>query len=278
MKSGIILRSESGEADCVTIDAQQQGRVINCPDADNTTVIEGFTITNGSIDGLGGGIACGGLYTICSPTIIRCTFSNNNASGMDWHLVGGGGMCLQSGSPTLIDCSFTGNFGVNGGGLYSGGSNPTFVRCTFTDNTGNRGGGLRSLESDVTLINCFFSNNTASFDGGGICDGLPAGQFSYLSLFDCTITDNVANGQGGGVFLGYQIPPAETILGASNTDIRANTASEGPDGWVDNHCTALLTCCDIDLNKWVGNVTLDNSGCGVATDAKTWGSVKAMYR
>ena len=61
MKSGIVLRSETGEADCVTIDAEGQGRVLYGENLANTTRIEGFTTTGGSTDGLpwdyGGGMA-----------------------------------------------------------------------------------------------------------------------------------------------------------------------------------------------------------------------------
>jgi polygalacturonase len=39
MKSGITLRSESGHATCVTIDAQQSGRVIYCLNVDQTTTL-----------------------------------------------------------------------------------------------------------------------------------------------------------------------------------------------------------------------------------------------
>ncbi len=42
MKSGITLRGETGEAECVVIDAQQLGRVMTGDDLDVATVIEGI--------------------------------------------------------------------------------------------------------------------------------------------------------------------------------------------------------------------------------------------
>ena len=50
LPSGVILRSTTGLPDCVTIDAQSQGRVLSCSGADNTTCIAGFTIEGGAAD------------------------------------------------------------------------------------------------------------------------------------------------------------------------------------------------------------------------------------
>ena len=55
MKSGITLRSETGEAECVSIEAYQQDRVFCCQDVDSAASIEGFAIVEGSAE-FGGGI------------------------------------------------------------------------------------------------------------------------------------------------------------------------------------------------------------------------------
>ena len=53
--SGRKLISETGEPDCVTIDAQEQGRVLYTQGtSDSTTLIKGFTIMNPSPGGVGG--------------------------------------------------------------------------------------------------------------------------------------------------------------------------------------------------------------------------------
>ena len=55
MKSGVILCSETGSSDCVTIDAGERGRCIDCAGVDNSAAIEGFTLTMG-LAGRGSGI------------------------------------------------------------------------------------------------------------------------------------------------------------------------------------------------------------------------------
>ncbi|MBW1688907.1 MAG: hypothetical protein JRS35_28100, partial [Deltaproteobacteria bacterium] len=80
MKSGVCLRSETGEPGCVTIDAKQLGRVIYCDELDNTTRVEGMTLTGGYVVGWysrGGGLLC---YD--SPiTLKNCVITSNVAIG-----------------------------------------------------------------------------------------------------------------------------------------------------------------------------------------------------
>ena len=45
--SGIVLASETGDPNCVTVDAQQQGRVFDCEAPGNSTIVRGFTVTGG---------------------------------------------------------------------------------------------------------------------------------------------------------------------------------------------------------------------------------------
>jgi len=74
MKSGIILVSETGEADCVVIDAQWNNIVFLCYECDSTTLIKGFTFTHGTPSvsvppGYGGGMVC----LSSSLRIVNCT-------------------------------------------------------------------------------------------------------------------------------------------------------------------------------------------------------------
>ena len=70
--SDLVLRSESGEPSCVTVDAGRLGRVIKVDGADDVT-IEGFTITRGLKLSFGGGI----YVHESSARIIHCSFVDN---------------------------------------------------------------------------------------------------------------------------------------------------------------------------------------------------------
>ena len=165
MKSGMHLMSETGLADCVTIDAQQQGRVFYCSHVDDTDIV-GFTITGGVGDH-GGGMYC----EYSSPRLANCTFSGNFAT-----LVGGGLRCMYSSSPLIANCTFTGNSARNGGGglgCFSH-SSPTLLNCTFSNNVAISfdGGRLSAWVScSPTLETCTFSGNRAGRDGGGWTSG-----------------------------------------------------------------------------------------------------------
>jgi predicted outer membrane repeat protein len=106
-------------------------------------------------------------------------------------------MYIYSGSPTLIDCTFTNNVTGNSGGglLIYNNSNPTMTNCTFIRNYAFSGGGMYSTENcSPTLINCKFYNNFAQFEGGGMLN-----TSSNPTLTDCTFIENLAD-TGGGMF------------------------------------------------------------------------------
>ncbi|MCK4546468.1 MAG: right-handed parallel beta-helix repeat-containing protein [Candidatus Eisenbacteria sp.] len=181
MKSGITLRSETGNPDCVTIDAECDGTVLFCSDVDNTTSIDGFTITHG----LAGCVGCfpargGGMYCWgSSPTITNCTFRDNVAHGWHEHAACGGGLCCFGSSPAFVNCIFFENsaFGEwyensRGGAIACiGGSSPTFVSCViYSNGTDYGGGGIYCLYSSPTLTNCILSNNSSSNSGVIYCD------------------------------------------------------------------------------------------------------------
>jgi parallel beta-helix repeat protein len=172
----ITVKSENG-AGSTTIDgAATDGIVIFNKHETAASRLDGFTISNGSF-------------------------------------FKGGGIYIQHSSPTITNCTITGNHFQQqylyvkgkGGGIYIENSSSTITNCTISDNTtGGYGGGIYILNSSPTITNCTIRNNSAHNDldsdteGGGIYmdDSNPR-------ITNCTITGNSTTtyyGGGGGIY------------------------------------------------------------------------------
>ena len=111
----------------------------------------------------------------------------SNSSG------GGGGLLLKSASPTIVNCTFADNqAGFDGGGIYFDNSSATLSSCRISGNSaGNNGGGLYCNPfSSPTLTNCSITDNVASGQGGGMYDNTG----SRPTLNGCTVSGNTPNG------------------------------------------------------------------------------------
>ena len=162
------------------------GTVVTCESGEGSnTVLWGFVITGGN--GVGGG---GMENSSSSPTVINCTFSGNSAD------YGGGIYTVYFASPTVINCTFSGNTAtVRGGGMFNSFSSPTVVNCTFVGNTATVcGGGMDNVSfSSPTLTSCTFSGNSADL-GGGMYNSN-----SSPRVTNCSFSRNSA-GDGGGMY------------------------------------------------------------------------------
>jgi hypothetical protein len=181
--------------------AENNFHVVTGSGTDPSAVLDGFTITAGnaynnkcSIYDNGGG-----MYNHSgSPTVINCTFTRNTAS--DQCGGGGGGMYNNQSNPTVINCTFTGNEYIiadddGGGGMCNYESNPTLIDCIFTDNASNGdGGGMLNSNSNPTLIRCTFINNSSAHEGGAMENG-----HSNPVLTHCVFLNNSAFYEGGGM-------------------------------------------------------------------------------
>jgi len=177
----------------------------------------------------------GGLH-ICygSPTLINCTFTGNSVNGSSAR---GGGVYSYIGIPTLTDCTFSYNSAVGssaiGGGMYITNS-ATLTDCSFVGNTASESGGGLMIGMNyptTTLTNCSFSRNKAGTDGGGLWSG------GEPTLTYCTFNGNVAGRHGGGMY--YFSGNARF----ANCRFSGNVATEGGGGiYIAGRSPTLTNC------------------------------------
>jgi len=163
----ITLAGVNGAANCI-IDCEHDGRAFYLHSRETAkTVIDGFTICNGSAS------TGAGMYNAgSSPTVKNCIFRDNEASSS------GGGMSNGESNPIIVNCRFVGNRARSGGGISNdvgedGACRPRLVGCVFVGNRAQWGAGMCSSGSDgkcvATITGCTFSDNVAEQAGGGLC-------------------------------------------------------------------------------------------------------------
>jgi len=169
------------------IDGNSSGSVVIFESGEGpSTLLTGFTITNGSNVYYGGGISC----SDSNPSLENVIISDNYGAGI---------YCAIA-NPSLLDVTITGNYIPvgGGGGIHCIDSNPSLVNVTITDNWAYwSGGGIYFHTSNPSLMNVTISGNTSWYNGGGIhcIDSNP-------SLENVTISGNSApnSGCGGGIY------------------------------------------------------------------------------
>ncbi len=215
-----------------TISGDNARRVFSNSGIDQTALLYGVTIANGTSSGNGGGmendnssptlshvtfsgntaaISGGGMYNdnSSSPTLSHVTFSDNTATG------GGGMFNGNSSSPTLSHVTFSGNAAISiGGGMYNdNSSSPTLSHVTFSGNEASSGGGMYNNNSSPTLNHVTFSGNTATNSGGGMFNG----NSSSPTLSHVTFSGNTAANVGGGMNNDNSSPTLSHVTFSGNT-------------------------------------------------------------
>jgi hypothetical protein len=307
MKSGICLRSESGEPDGASIVGDRRHRILSCENIDNTASIVGFrfeyAVASESYEWLAGGAM---LFVNSSPLVLKCNIFRNASRA------GGGVACVQYSCPTLVNCLFFENSGGEGGDvLCRDHSSPVFTDCRFYFTGGTLGGSIFCSDfSAPVLTGCTF-HRTDGIQGGV----LYSKWHSSPVLRGCTIARSWGVQQGGAIFCDFNaavtLDHSIIAFGLGDSPIYCS-----PGG-------VSLTCCDIYGNEggdWVGETadqlgvagnicadplfcdacaadyTLDCSspcanapdcgligahpvGCGASrVDGTTWSSLRALYR
>ncbi len=156
---------------------------------DSTTVLSGFTITNGlggyTTSGTGAPIYYGGGITCkygSKPNINNTVLIKNYSNGL---------LCEESAHPCLTNVIIKEN---SGGGIYCGDANMDLQKVSITGNNSYRGGGICCWWwCNINMQNVTITNNSASIGGGIFCKN------SDLYLQNSTIKHNLAS-SGGGIF------------------------------------------------------------------------------
>ncbi len=169
--------------------------VVTAHDIDNTTLLEGFTITGGnSQDGAGVQLVRSGII------IAQCTIQQNRSGrlsgdGLEGWGQGAGVSCFH-GEPVLLACTFKFNWaGGWGGALHSLKSSPVLRDCLFQINhAGMQGGALCLEDSNSVAIDCLFQGNR-SWDGGAVFGS----EDGNCRLTNCRFLGNAGFGSGGAV-------------------------------------------------------------------------------
>ena len=217
----ITVKSELGPTVTI-IDGNQAGSVVSMHSFDekSASVLDGFTITNGSAD-YGGGIYC--EVSPCSPTIdiINNIISNNSAreTGGGVNFIG-----FYSSTSRISNNTISNNSGIHGGGVYCGGTSPMISNNAISYNSASYGGGVRCDAYSSIVTNNIISNNTALKGGGIFCWGE-----SSPTITNNTIFGNLATDEGGGISTMHY---AAAVI--SNTILWENDAPYGPEIYLDS--------------------------------------------
>lgn len=199
MGKAIVVMSENGPENCI-IDCGGSPRIEHRgfyfrSGEDSTSVLRGFTITDGYVleGGEGAGIACidGSSPTIADNILmgnvafsslggaISCRSSspriiNNTISGNYGHYGGGGIYCVGNSFPTISHNVIAMNgTGWYGGGIYCyAGADPKLTSNTIVDNSAWKGGGIsKRISAEADILNCILwgnSPNQISSGGGSV--------------------------------------------------------------------------------------------------------------
>ena len=123
-----------------------------------------------------GGVGCLGELTMVSCRVVDNEATSFSGGGVGTNFV------VNSPSPKLINCLFSGNIaGTDGGGLFARDVD-TMINCTFSDNTaGGNGGGVNTTHAGIgstQFYNCiaFFNIDSGGSDLGAQVDMPQAAQ------------------------------------------------------------------------------------------------------
>ena len=247
--------------------------VVTASGVDETTVLDGFTVTGGNGNGANPRNRGGGIYAENSSLVVRgCRIVENRVVQTDGF--GGGAGAFFGGSesrPRFERVVFGHNNGEGalGGGLWlHEGAGAFIADASFVENRAASGGGLLGREdAGFTVVRTVFVRNVARDGGGGT--SISGGE---AHLVNVGFYGNVA--EPGGTFSSsaglFSIGSALTF---TNVAFVGNTARLGA-GFSQGGGTSTLTNVTFAANEAeeFGGIRLGNGGNLAARNTVLWGN------
>ncbi|MHC4110383.1 MAG: right-handed parallel beta-helix repeat-containing protein [Planctomycetota bacterium] len=213
---------------------------------DTNTVLDGLIITAGyAVKGYSSGRGAGLSIPAASPTVVNCTFTGNYTLG---YSSGGAGINTYNGSPVISGCTFRDNhaegYGSRGAGFCNYEGSPVVTNCKFIENTivgdSSRGAGIRTYSGSAVISNCTFRDNHVR---GRDADG--AGLSSYEGPIVVTNCEFIENTVVGDESDGAGLDNYEGNITVTDCSFIDNIASgRASSAALDNHCgDSTITRC-----------------------------------
>jgi hypothetical protein len=222
------------------------------------TVVDGFVIRDGNADGRtydakGGGMVnyrrspqAGPMVapTGVSPTIRNCLFTHNRG------LEGGAVYNYDRGTPVFSDCRFVENFADYGGAIVDRvGVRSTISGCVFENNRARWRAGAVYLDYGArpAFTDCRFAGNRSDCHGGALAAVSRASQLeATIAIFkSCTFAGNHAQRLGGAI-----ADFDNSILGLDRCALSDNQAGQGGGAIaIQSRARAVLLDCDLSGNR-----------------------------
>jgi hypothetical protein len=226
--------------------------VVTGSGCDATAILDGFTVTKGkAMDNRSGNTTGAGLLNEAgSPTVRNCTFTGNSA------FTGSSSVYNHLSLATFTDCTFT-ESSLAVSAVFNEDSTVSFVRCNFV---GNRSiyGALQNSGSSTTIQNCVFDRNVGHW--GAIMNF--AG--STMVVINCAFTGNVTDNVGGALELGDGIIEIRNCIFAGNQSQYGGAISCQADSLLLENCTFTGNYASDSGNAlfcWSGNSSIQVRHC-----------------
>ena len=223
--------------------------VVTGDNTDQSAVIDGFTIVSGHAEVFGDNHG-GGMHNLNgSPTVNNCTFTGNAARGDQSR----GGAMFNRGTednhtrPTITNCTFIGNL----------------VESVGAGTTNGWGGAIWNAFSDPAISNCTFLENQAV--GNVVLGGAIVNSGSSAIITDCTFIANTVTGlapAGGAMANGGGLSHTPTLINCAfigNATVPLHPFNDGNGGAMANFTTVtLINCVFVDNTSAVHGGALYN--------------------